>query len=345
MATVPPLSQHDCMDPIRRILVAIKDSRARRSPALVKGLRLARALDAEVCLFHAVAEPVYLDMARVNGESLPELEEKSAAAHRVRLNRLAAATRHPGVKVTTAVDWDYPAHEAVIRAATQFGADLIVAECHRGAHTAPWLLHFTDWELLRNSPTPVLLIKNRRIYRRSKVLAAIDPTHAYAKPANLDDEVLRYASTIADALRGAVHAVHAYNPLFVGMTPRQLSTPNGIARGQMVAAARARAATDPGLDSLGVPRTRRHIVAGFPAHVIQKVAHAIEADIVVMGAISRSGLKRLLIGNTAEGLLDRVTCDVLIVKPRQFASAIARVPRGPQLIAAPLMPGGLTGAY
>jgi universal stress protein E len=39
------------------------------------------------------------------------------------------------------------------------------------------------------------------------------------------------------------------------------------------------------------------------------------ASLVVMGAISRSGLKRIFIGNTAEQVLDSLRCDLLIVKP------------------------------
>jgi len=45
--------------------------------------------------------------------------------------------------------------------------------------------------------------------------------------------------------------------------------------------------------------------------------------IVVMGAVSRSAMARLFIGNTAERVLDHVGCDVLIVKPRGFRSKIA----------------------
>jgi hypothetical protein len=43
-----------------------------------------------------------------------------------------------------------------------------------------------------------------------------------------------------------------------------------------------------------------------------------------MGAMSRLGLKRLLIGNTAEGVLDHLTCDVLVIKP---VGLIKRLPR------------------
>jgi universal stress protein E len=43
-----------------------------------------------------------------------------------------------------------------------------------------------------------------------------------------------------------------------------------------------------------------------------------------MGAVSRSALRRLLIGNTAERVLDELGCDVLIVKPRGFKTTVPR---------------------
>ena len=43
----------------------------------------------------------------------------------------------------------------------------------------------------------------------------------------------------------------------------------------------------------------------------------------VMGAVSRSALARLFIGSTAERVLDKLSCDTLIVKPRGFRSELA----------------------
>jgi universal stress protein E len=48
----------------------------------------------------------------------------------------------------------------------------------------------------------------------------------------------------------------------------------------------------------------------------------LRADAVVMGAVSRSGLKGLFIGNTAEDVLDRLHCDLVIVKPEGFAAIL-----------------------
>jgi universal stress protein E len=55
---------------------------------------------------------------------------------------------------------------------------------------------------------------------------------------------------------------------------------------------------------------------------LEAVARRTGAGIVVMGAVSRSALKRLFIGSTAEHLLDRLPCDVLVVKPRQRSGGV-----------------------
>jgi hypothetical protein len=43
-------------------------------------------------------------------------------------------------------------------------------------------------------------------------------------------------------------------------------------------------------------------------------------------------LKRLFIGNTAKKTPDRLTCDVLIVKPRSFSHRIGRVLLKPRVL-------------
>ena len=326
------------MFPIHRILVAVKDTRSRHLGALHKAVQLARALDAEVCLFHAIADPLYVDVP-LDGESLPQIERENRETYRERLERLAQRVRRSGVEITTAAEWDFPTHEAVVRAAVHFEADLIVAECHAKGHVAPWLLHFTDWELLRNSPIPVLLVKSTRPYRRPKILAAIDPGHAFDKPADLDGEILRYGATVAGALHGALHAVHAYNPMLTGMSATELIRPEAIAAAQAATEENARAAVARVVKPVGLSARRQHIEGGYAIDVLQRVAEQLHAGILVMGAVSRSGLKRLFIGNMAERILDRATCDILIVKPRTFRNQISRTRRGVRYVTAPVMAG------
>ena len=56
---------------------------------------------------------------------------------------------------------------------------------------------------------------------------------------------------------------------------------------------------------------------------------------VVMGAVSRSGIKRLLIGNTAERVLNSLHCDVLVVKPAHFEKRVSSAKRGMRVVAPP----------
>jgi universal stress protein E len=80
----------------------------------------------------------------------------------------------------------------------------------------------------------------------------------------------------------------------------------------------------PLLQKTRLPASRRHLVAAEPISGIAAVARAIGSSIVVMGAISRSGLKRFFIGNTAEQILDAIQCDVLVVKHRGFVSPVGK---------------------
>jgi universal stress protein E len=85
----------------------------------------------------------------------------------------------------------------------------------------------------------------------------------------------------------------------------------------------------PLLKKIRVPASRRHLVAAEPISGISTVARATGSSIVVMGAVSRSGLKRLFIGNTAEQILDALECDVLVVKAPDFVSpVVSRRARG-----------------
>jgi nucleotide-binding universal stress UspA family protein len=75
----------------------------------------------------------------------------------------------------------------------------------------------------------------------------------------------------------------------------------------------------------------RVLRTGKPADVLIACAAELKASLLVMGAVSRSGLSHFHIGNTAEAVIDGVTCDVLVVKPRQFKTAVPR--KRPKLLA------------
>jgi universal stress protein E len=321
------------MRSIRRILVAIKDPEAKTTAALVKAGQLARALGAEIELFHAIATPLYVDGYGPSSIELPAIERNVRARTLAMLEKMAARLRREQIKVTVAAEWDFPVYEAIVRRATQAKVDLIVADQHAGRHTAAGLLHLTDWELLRLSPAPVLLVKTRGTYQNPVVLAAVDPGHTCSKPAKLDQRILVASSTITGALRGTLHALHAYVPFPFAADPNSMLSQESIERLEGEATAAAQSALERVLRKTKISKTNRHVVGRHPADAIAQTARILHSSIVVMGAVSRSGLKRLFIGNTAERVLDLLSCDVLIVKPEHFASRVPRARRGVRVVA------------
>jgi universal stress protein E len=321
------------MRSIHRILVAIKDPEAKTTPALVKAGQLARALGAQIELFHGIASRLYVDGYGPSGIELPTIERNLRARTLTALEKMAARLRREKVKVTVAAEWDFPVYEAIVRRANRTKADLIVADQHAGRHSVAGLLHLTDWELLRLSPVPVLLVKTSGAYRNPVVLAAVDPGHSYSKPAKLDQRILAASSTITRALRGTQHVLHAYMPFPYAAEPNTMLSQETIERLEGEASAAAQSALDRTLRTTRIQKKHRHIVGRHPADAIAQTAQELHSSIVVMGAISRSGLKRLFIGNTAERVLDLLSCDVLVVKPEHFASRVPRVRRGARVVA------------
>lgn len=316
---------------IRRILVAVKELEARSLPAVLKAAQLGRAYGAQLELFHALTMPLYADLYKQPWNAL-EQEVKQRA--RSRLESIADRLRQHSLKVSVCVEWDAPAYEAIVRRARQIRADLIVVSRYAGRHTAPALMRLTDWELVRLSPLPVLLVKNPHAYRHPGVLVAIDPRHAFAKPVQLDKIILRMGQSLSKSLGGALHAVHAYARVPLLTAPAHAMKASAYVRIEREAAHSAQRSFERALRSTRVARSRRYLVAADPIGGILEASRRSRSAIVVMGAISRSGFKRLLIGNTAERILDELKSDILVVKPAKFPDRVPRAMLGAQALMA-----------
>jgi universal stress protein E len=263
--------------------------------------------------------------SRSPGIHIAQIKRESLDLRRKRLDKIAQRARKAGVATTSHVAWDFPPPEAIVRRAEHIRADLVIAECHQGKRLKPWLMHLTDWELLRLSAQPVLLLKNARPWREPVILAAVDPAHAHAKPAHLDDAIVESAKALNRTLKGSFEA-----------RARQLS------RGIRLADGRSRHGWR---DARGGLRPAKGRQQGRLRQVCRQGAHPEEplpparhrsfvrhsrtshgtlgADLVVMGAVSRSGLKRVSSATPRERVLDALPCDV----PGRETRAI-RQPRG-----------------
>lgn len=305
---------------IRKILVAVTDGAATR--VADRTAQIAKASNAQVELFSVVRPvPPVLGMTRVDDA---QITRAWIDAKRQELEKLAKRLRLDGIAVTCTVAADYSITDAIVRRALYSKADLVTIEAHKHNVLARVFLNQTDYDLIRECPVPLLIVKGKPSKPKAPVLAAIDPWHARGKPAGMDDRVIEAGSSLAQALGGILHSGHAFSPL-IGFISDSTFSPAAIPvsmpeEKKYTASVRKhfRAVNA----KYGISPRHAHLQLGDPAFVLPDMARTLKAQLLVMGAISRSAVQRILIGNTAERVLDALPCDILIVKPRGFRTSV-----------------------
>lgn len=299
---------------IRRVLVAIRDPEHTSLSQLRKAAAIARAADASIELFHVITEPEILE---------PAGREPVADTMMRKLERIQRSPVFRNVRVESFVEHGYPVYEAIAHRARQIRADLVVAAPGARRLGSRLLLRNSDWELIRHCPCALLLVKTSGTYDRPAVLAAVDPTHAFGKPTDLDPRLLESAGLMGTLLRGKTFAFHAYLPLATALAMPVGPPMVGWLAPEVEELHQAEVSERFGklADAAGIPAARRLLEPGEVKAELTRAIRKTGARIVVMGAISRGALKRLVIGSTAERVLDSLTCDVLIVKPEPAESA------------------------
>ncbi|HEX4973701.1 MAG TPA: universal stress protein [Steroidobacteraceae bacterium] len=310
------------MNPIKSILVIV-DPTAERHPAVAKAALLARQLAARLELF--ICDTRAAREMRWAAHAAKRAEQPFVMNLKAFLEDLARPMRERGVDITTEVECADPLHIALIDRARRTTADLIVKDTHHHSLGQRTFLTNTDWELIRACPVPLLLTKANVWASAARVCAAVDPGHANDKPLALDNCVVDHAALLAKKLHGELHLLHVYLPAAIVASATAGSPPMAMtvsAEDLAREAKQKRALLQDLIAEYQVAPGNVHLEVGGPAAVIPRVACELRADIMVMGAISRSGIKRIFIGSTAEDVLERLPCDALIVKPPDFASAL-----------------------
>jgi universal stress protein E len=293
--------------------------------ALARGARLAAALGLPLALF-----AVEFDQAMEGSHFRVTERLEAARAARVDarlawLEEKARPWREQGLEVSVAAVYANPRHEAVTRRVLDVGAAMVVMRTHHHEWLARAMLSAADWQLIRVCPAPLLLVKGRDWPEHPRLLAAVDPSHRDDRHARLDHAILDLAERIATAIEGEGRVAHCVlggaaleSTAALGMMPEALGASTEDYARELLRQARA------GVLALleGRPdlAARLHLLEGRPEQELPRLAAELGIDVLLSGGISRSRVEQVFIGGTAERLLDRVDCDLLVVKPPGFQS-------------------------
>ena len=311
----------------KRILVVVDPTSASRPEALERAVWLASRLAARLELFICDYVPQLAAARGARAAALGDARTAVLERHRLRLADLAKTVAAAGLEVDVDVRWDRPLHDGIVRKAVESGADIVVKETHYHSALKRGIFSNTDWSLIRDCPTTLWLVKPRVAAAKPCFVAAVDPLHERDKPAALDHRILTVAAELCAALGGELHVFHAFDiTAALAVSTDSMMMPIAIPIRELTDSIRAEHtdAVHALTDAHQVPRERTHVHQGGTRELLVALTDRLRADFVVMGAVSRSGLKGLFLGNTAEDVLDRLHCDLLIVKPAGFEAPLPR---------------------
>lgn len=312
----------------RHIMFAVAEPDAVEPSAMSKVARLVSAIDAQLELFHCAYDSDIAPPARFGSRALEQVIRELVEQRHRQLDATAQRLRALGVTVRATVRWDYPPYEGIVRQVLRHKPNLLIAQSTRRGRTARLLLTQTDYKLIEACPCPLLLIKTSRPYSDACIIAAVDPAHAHDKPAALDDAILEAASAVSGGLGAILHVYHARTPWpdVVAESAEIRRTAPEAMRAEIRAAysRQSEAAVLELARRRSVPKERVHIEEGDTSESLPRFANGVSADIVAMGAVSRSRARRAFIGHTAERVLDALDCDVLVAKPPDFRCPVGR---------------------
>lgn len=260
-----------------------------------RAVQLARQWGATLLLLHVAGKP---------DPAAPADARQAEAAHLEA--RLRAEVQDQGITVMTRIGYGDVA-EAVLSAATEAAADLIVTGISRRDDIGDFVIGTTVERLVRHARVPVLVVKNAVRHDYCRLMVASDFSDSSA-------EALRIASAILpDAEITLLHAYHVRLEMLRGR--------EGPAAGLQADIAFE---LDRFLDEAGLPedvckRLQVNVDYGDICQVAHDHVQSSGTDLAAVGTNGRTGLAAAILGSTARALLACLDCDVLLVRQRSNA--------------------------
>ena len=322
---------------IRRILYPTDFSSCSRQ-AFAPATSLARRYDAELHLLHTIVlhgqephEPMFYMPAPA------EAYEAAGRAAQGELEALASSPTAEGVRLVQVIRKDFSPAAGILEYAGAEGIDMIVLGTHGRRGPARLFLGSVAEEVMRAADCPVLAMRppanggNRPVTVLRRIVVPFDFTPAAR-------EALSAAADVARRYDARLCLLHV-------IEERLWPEIYGVEAASEVLAERelARERAELGLrDAVReIPREVRvdlEVRIGRPATEIVAFVTRPAMDLVVMGTRGQTGMRRLIMGSTAEEVMRLSTAPVMVVKS-QPASA-PQTPEGTRESASAPQPVG-----
>ena len=227
---------------------------------------------------------------------------------------------NPKIEINSQVVWHNRPFEAIVERVIQDEYDLVIKGTHQHDKFKSVVFTPTDWHVLRKCPCPVLLVKEHEWPSNGNILAAVNVGSDEAEHQSLNAKITTGAKKLAQLIQGNVHLVNSYpgTPVNIAIEIPEFNSneynDTMLKHHEQAMVAHA--------NEFDISVANTHVEEGLPETVIEQVALKIDAELVILGTVGRTGISAALIGNTAEHVIDQLNCDVLALKPDGYVSPL-----------------------
>ncbi|MFC0179438.1 universal stress protein UspE [Thorsellia kenyensis] len=227
-----------------------------------------------------------------------------------------------GVPIDIKVIWHNRPFEAIIQEVMEYNHDLVLKMAKQHDKLESLIFTPTDWHVLRKCPCPVWMVKDKPWPEGGTALVAVNLSSEESYHASLNEKLISESIELASHVdKTEVHLVTAYpeTPINIAIEIPDFdpSAYNDAIRGQHLLAMKSLR------QKFEIDEDKTHVLSGSAEQIIPQKSNELQAGIVVIGTMGRTGLSAAFIGNTAEEVINHITCDLLVIKPNGFSSPVS----------------------
>jgi universal stress protein E len=307
------------MEKYQKIL-AIVDPTTEDQKALKRAIELARKTGASITAFLTIYDFSYEMTTMLSSDEREAMRQSVINDRTLWLETIISTLALTEISVDCQVIWHNRPFEQIINQVLRNGYDIVIKGTHQHDKFKSVIFTPTDWHILRKCPCPVLLVKEHLWPENGNILAALNIGSDEEEHRSLNDKITAEAKQLTQVMKANLHLVNSFpgTPVNIAIEIPEFNASDYNRsmlkhhENAMVEHAKA----------FNVSSENTHIKEGLPEDVIENVANKLDAELVILGTIGRTGLSAALIGNTAEHVIDRLNCDVLALKPDGYISPL-----------------------
>lgn len=308
------------MQSYQNILVVV-DPANEDQKALKRAYYLAERTGAKITAFLSIFDFSYEMTTMLSSDERESMRKSVINDRRLWIEEVIAKNITNAKGIDIKVVWHNRPYEAIIEEVINNNFDIVIKGTHEHDKLRSVIFTPTDWHILRKCPTPVLLVKEHSWPVNGNILAAVNVGSEEKDHQSLNDKITQEAKNLSAVIEANVHLVNSYpgTPVNIAIEIPEFDS----AEYNETMLKHHRDAMNEHAQQFGINTEQSHVKEGLPEDVINQQASDIDAELVILGTVGRTGISAALIGNTAEHVIDRLNCDVLALKPDGYVSPLA----------------------